>query len=125
MCEKLEFVFYPVPPYNFDISASIFTGGDREIRIYNNGIFRQSFCRTERRFILEIKSSGTTENPELKCRILSDSPELKGVTENMKEFVSTIFNLDDNLVPFYDRVRDDPVLAVIIPKLYEIGRAHV
>jgi DNA-3-methyladenine glycosylase II len=118
MCENLEFVLYPVPPYSFDISASIFSGGDPEIRIYNNGIFRQAFCRSGRHFILEIKSSGTAQNPELECKILTESPELDGGTDHVKKFISAIFNLDDNLIPFYDHVRDDPVLAGIIPHLY-------
>ncbi len=118
MCGTLEFGLYPVPPYNFDISASIFSGGDPEIRFYNNGLFRQTFCRSGMRFILEAESSGTVDNPGLLCRILSGSPELQDGMEPVKKFVGTIFNLDDNLVPFYEYVRDDPVMTGIIPHLY-------
>ena len=32
---------YPQPPHNFHVSAMIFSGGDPQIRTYENGIFRQ------------------------------------------------------------------------------------
>lgn len=118
MCEKLEFVLHPVPPYNFDISASLFSGGDPEIRIYNNKIFRQAFCRSGRHYILEAESSGTAGDHDLECRILTESPPMPGDTDLLKKFINTIFNLDDNLVPFYEHVYNDPVLAKIISQLY-------
>lgn len=31
----------PQPPYDFSLSAAIFSGGERDIRTFKDGVFRQ------------------------------------------------------------------------------------
>jgi hypothetical protein len=59
----------PVPPYDFDLSASIFAGGDRHIRNYENGQLRQVIRVEGHPVLAVIESVGTIEAPELSLNL--------------------------------------------------------
>lgn len=63
----------PLPPFDFDLSATIFAGGDPQIRTYENGTFWQVLCVQSKLTLGTISSRGTVAEPEL-----GDTLELNG-----------------------------------------------
>ena len=55
----------PVPPYDFSLSARIFSTGDPAIRIYDNGVYRHALDIQGSPALIEVRSIGTPDNPLL------------------------------------------------------------
>lgn len=101
----------PVPPYDFSLSAGIFSRGDPAVRIFDNGVYRQPLEILGDAVLVEISSSGTPGNPGMEVRV---SPGADGVVVHdvvIRDIVSSMFNIHDDLIPFYQAVKDDPVMA--------------
>jgi DNA-3-methyladenine glycosylase II len=105
----------PVPPFNFDLSTTIFAGGDPQIRIYDNDRYWQVLRFDGKLILITITSSGTVEIPELTVELTA------GITTNdknrIKEKVFSLFNLDFDLTAFYDEVKADTVMATLTQHL--------
>ena len=108
---------YPVPPFDFALSAAIFSSGDPHIRAFRGDIFRQVLVVDTIPLLVEARSRGTTDKPVLLIAIQSDrrvSPDQK---KAVLDRVSTIFSITDDPAPFYLAVADDPVLADLTTQL--------
>ena len=107
----------PVPPFDFQLSATIFTGGDPQIRTYEHGTFWQVLRVQSNLVLVTISSRGTVAEPELSVELRSNE-ELSSADENrLEEAVSKLFNLQLDLNPFYAEVEHDPVLSLLTQKL--------
>ena len=110
----MRFTIKPIPPYDFDLSARIFSSGDPQIREYQNGKFSQ-VLRVGRLVRVNIESEGYMDQPliriELKYHDDLSSSQLKYVSG----MISRIFNLDLDLNPFYHKVEEDKVMGKLIP----------
>lgn len=105
-------------PIDFSLSATIFAGGDPEIRAYEDGRFWQVIRVGERLMLATVSAVGTVEEPRLSLELESDhaiSPSDKRQAANV---VRRLFNLDLDLAPFYRDVRRDPVMAKITRRLH-------
>jgi hypothetical protein len=102
---------HPEGPFNFDLSAKIFSNGDSQIQSYENGSYWQVIHLNVRLVLVTIRSTGTVDNPELTVEVLPDknldNDDGLVVTSN----VTTIFNLDFNLKNFYDDMKVDEVMS--------------
>jgi hypothetical protein len=102
---------HPEAPFNFDLSAKIFSNGDSQIQSYENGSYWQVIHLNARLVLVTIRSTGTVDNPELTVEVLPDknldNDDGLVVTSN----VTTIFNLDFNLKNFYDDMNVDEVMS--------------
>ncbi len=112
----LTLALHPHAPYDFNKSASIFSHGDREIRIYESGIFSTvldvsgTICR------VIVHSNGNVDDPELKGEFQTG----QGLTVNEEEarrLIWTVINGDLNLLEFYGTVSGDPVMASFVKQL--------
>lgn len=105
------------PPFSFDLSARIFSGGDRQIRTYENGKFWQVMRVEDTLFLFAVSSTGTVDKP----RLLAELRSTKEITESdktkAKEKIVALFNLDFDLRPFYDEVKNDQTMARITERL--------
>jgi DNA-3-methyladenine glycosylase II len=105
----------PVSPFDFHLSATIFAGGDPQIRTYDNGKYWQVLRFDGKLILITITSSGTVEIPELTVELTA------GITTNdknrIKEKVFSLFNLDFDLTAFYDEVKADTVMATLTQHL--------
>jgi DNA-3-methyladenine glycosylase II len=105
----------PVSPFDFHLSATIFAGGDPQIRTYDNGKYWQVLRFDGKLILITIISSGTVEIPELTVELTA------GITTNdknrIKEKVFSLFNLDFDLTAFYDEVKADTVMATLTQHL--------
>ncbi len=101
----------PVPPYDFDLSARIFSRGDPAIRIYDNGVYRQALDIMGIPTLIEVRSVGIPDNPRLEVTTTPGTENTQAEDAVIKGIVSSMFNIYDDLTPFYHAVRDDPVMA--------------
>jgi DNA-3-methyladenine glycosylase II len=113
-----QFSLVPVPPYDFDLSARIFSRGDSAIRIYRDGTYRQALDIHNSPTLIEVRSGGTPDDPllEVTTNQGSESHTVDGTV--IGGIVSSMFNINDDLTPFYHAVRDDPVMAGLTRRLY-------
>lgn len=101
----------PVPPFDLDHSARLFSEGDWRIRRYEAGRYWQVIRLNERLALATVRSPGTVDEPVVSVELLPD----EGISELEKEtaeaLIRKIFNLNFDLRPFYERVLGDRVMS--------------
>jgi DNA-3-methyladenine glycosylase II len=107
----------PQPPFDFSLSAAIFSGGEPDIRRFYDGIFRLTLDTGNAPVLAIVTSLGTTEDPKLLLTLRSDSPVKRDNARHASELVASIFSITDDLNPFYRAVAGDPVLADLTVRL--------
>ena len=68
----MSLTLLPVSPFDFDLSARGFSGGDEEIRSYKNGRFWQVIRVNDALVLVALTSSGTVDKPRLLVDLRSD-----------------------------------------------------
>jgi DNA-3-methyladenine glycosylase II len=106
-----------VPPFDFDLSAQIFSNGDKEIRRYENGRFWQIIRINGKLILTVIESSGSVDNPKLSLNLRSNGEVSSREKARVKEIVRWLFDLGYDLKPFYEHVKSDEVLARLTGEL--------
>jgi DNA-3-methyladenine glycosylase II len=107
----------PRPPYDFSLSAAIFSVGEPDIRTFEDGVFRQVLDTGNAPVLAEVRSSGTTEDPKLALALRSDRPLSRDNARYAGEKLASILSITDDLAPFYRAVAGDPVLADLTVRL--------
>jgi len=102
---------FPVPPYDFNLSAKIFSRGDPAIRIFDRGVYRQALDILGNPTLIEVRSVGTPDIPRLEVNATPGTEGVPAEDSVIRDIVSSMFNIYDDLVPFYHAVREDPVMA--------------
>ena len=108
----------PIPPYDFDLSACIFSRGDPAVRIYDRKVYRQALDINGNPTLIEVRSVGTTDKPRLE---VTATPGMAGTPAEdavIGGIVSSLFNIYDDICPFYHAVKDDPVMADLTRRFY-------
>ncbi len=100
-------------PFDFDLSARIFSDSDEPTGGYGDGKFMQVLRTGDRLFLVTISSSGTIEEPELLVEIEPNGAVSSNNKRSIGEAVSSMFNLSLDLQPFYEYVRKDKVMAIL------------
>jgi DNA-3-methyladenine glycosylase II len=110
---------HPVPPYDFPLSAKIFSAGNPAIRSFQDGIFTYTFCPGEHECLLaEVRGHGSVDDPHLELTVRSPGNlDESGTVEKVRKLVEHILNIHDDLRPFYSEVRDDPVMKELCTRL--------
>jgi DNA-3-methyladenine glycosylase II len=106
-----------VPPFDFDLSAQIFSNGDKEIRRYENGRFWQIIRIDSKLVLTMIESSGSVDNPKLSVTLRSNEEVSSREKARVEGIVRWLFDLDYDLKPFYEHVKSDEVLARLTREL--------
>jgi DNA-3-methyladenine glycosylase II len=112
------FTMQTLAPFNFDLTAQIFSNGDPEIRTYTNGVFRQVLKINGALVLIKVSSSGTVEKPELSVTLNSNIALTLKDKQAAEKIVEFIFNLGFDLNSFYQDVKEDPVMHQISQQLY-------
>ena len=105
-------------PFNFDLSAEIFSRGDPQVRSYVNGHFTQVLRIDEKLALAILTSTGTVNQPEMHLELKSNSTISPEEKQKAQAIVKYIFNLDFPLSSFYQDVREDAKMLEITQKLY-------
>ncbi len=111
------FTVQALAPFNFALTAQIFGNGDRQIRMYEHGRFRQVIRVDDKLGLLTLESVGTVESPRLRAE-LKTTREISDVdAEEATKMVTRLFNLDLDVLPLYDVAKNDEILLKITSKL--------
>jgi DNA-3-methyladenine glycosylase II len=106
----------PAPPFDFGLSASIFSEGGPQIRSYREGAFHQVMRANGHLVLVTVTSDGTVDQPKVKVRV-RPGPIPAGVMKDVGQAVTTLFNLDLDLSLFMKAVRGDPVMSPLAIRL--------
>ena len=105
-------------PFDFDLTAHIFSFGDRQIRVYANDQFSQVLNINGKLFLVKLTSTGTVGQPNITVEVNSNSPITTQDTRQAEAAVKFIFNLDFPLCSFYNEIKNDPKMTKIAQQLY-------
>lgn len=107
----------PVSPFSFDLSAEIFSHGDKQIRTYEEGKFTQ-LIRVDGKLIhIALTSKGTLDKPKLQAELTSNEPLTAANSKEAQKIINLLFSLDFDPAPFYKTAEKDPTMAKITQKL--------
>jgi hypothetical protein len=68
------FTIQPLAPFNFDLTAQIFSSGDLQIRSYANGEFHQVLEINSDLVLVKLTSNGTIQQPRIDVELKSNKP---------------------------------------------------
>jgi DNA-3-methyladenine glycosylase II len=105
----------PVPPFDFNLSATIFAGGDPQIRTYEDGKYWQVLRSDGKLVLVTISSSGTVDTPALTVELTDEITTTD--KKQIKDLVRSLFNLSLDLTAFYDAVRTDKIMQTVTQRL--------
>jgi DNA-3-methyladenine glycosylase II len=106
----LDLKIKPLPPFDLDLSASLFSEGDWRIRRYEAGRYWQVVRLEKRLALATVRSLGTVDEPMLSVDLEpTRTSEADGMVADA--LIRRIFNLDLNLQPFYEAVKGDRVMS--------------
>jgi DNA-3-methyladenine glycosylase II len=112
------FIVEASAPFDFDLSAQIFSNGDTQIRVYRNGLFYQVLKINGNLVLAKLTSKGTVQQPRISVELKSNKPITPKDIQTAEKNVRFIFNLDFNLCAFYKDIENEPVMHQITQKLY-------
>jgi DNA-3-methyladenine glycosylase II len=107
----------PVPPFDFNLSATIFAGGDPQIRTYENGKYWQVLRVDGKLVLITITSSGSVDDSALSVELQSNEAISNEVKQQIEDLVRSLFNLPLDLTAFYDAVRNDKIMQTLTRQL--------
>jgi DNA-3-methyladenine glycosylase II len=113
--EKIEIT--ALPPFNFDFSSEIFANGDKQIRNYEKGRFWQVIRVNGKLVLTTIEDAGTVDKPEVSVELKSNREITVEDAKKAEKTVKALFNLDLDLKPFYETVKDDKIMAHLTHEL--------
>jgi DNA-3-methyladenine glycosylase II len=105
-----------VPPFDFDLSAEIFSHGDKQIQKYERGKFWQVIRVNGKLILIAMEASGTVDDPTLSVELRSNKKISKKEKEKAEEIICTLFNLELELEPFYDEMKSEKVIVGLTQK---------
>jgi DNA-3-methyladenine glycosylase II len=117
MITMADFYLYPRSPFDFSLSAAIFAGGDPQIRTYEHTIFRQVLVILDNPVLIEVFSEGSVDEPALRISSHTDTPLKASAIKDIQTIISSIFNIHDDITPFYKAVEGDEIMAVLTRRL--------
>ncbi len=113
-----EFTLHPLPPHDFPLSLSIFSSHDDPNIGFDNGKFWQIIDLGGKLALATVESTGTPDKPVLNATIESDTALYACDNRVANAILTHTLNLNLDLKPFYEIAGTDPVLKIIIKKLF-------
>jgi len=104
-------------PFNFDLSAQIFSNGDPQIRRYEQGKFWQVIRVDGKLALVCVKPEGNAQNPKLAVELRTDCSLTEENKKRARKIVTCLFNLDFDLTEFYADAKNDKTMAYLTRKL--------
>jgi DNA-3-methyladenine glycosylase II len=104
------FTLRPVPPYDFDLTASYITHfrGRYGADVYEGGAFRRLFDVNGQVVLASATSDGTIDEPLLRVELRGGALDEAGLAE-AKRLAGLALGVEDDLAPFYRMAKDDGV----------------
>ena len=110
-------VIKPTPPFDFDLSARIFSDGDRQIRKYEDWKYWQVLRVKDKLILVIAKATGTIDEPELSVELKSDREISDEDGKTAVRIICSLFDLKLDLKPFYEGVKRDEIMLKLAHRL--------
>jgi DNA-3-methyladenine glycosylase II len=91
--------------------------GDERMQRYEGGIYWHAIRLGDRPALIQVRSSGTTNDPELEVESQQQGSLSPNNKREIKGLVGRLFNLSLDLMPFYEAVKHDRNMAKITGRL--------
>ena len=105
------------PPFDFGLTAFILADGDPQIAKYDGTAYRQVLRVGGKLLLTTVAPVGSVDSPQLRAEFISDSPLTEPDVSATHAVISSMFNAYLNVKPFYQTIRNDPVMAELSRKL--------
>lgn len=112
-----KMIITPVSPFDFDLSARIFSDRDSQIRKYEEGKYWQVVNVNDKISLLTVSSTGSVEEPRLVVELASREVLTEKDREEAEQLVDSLFNLSFDLESFYRDVREDVIMVKLTQRL--------
>lgn len=107
----MKFKLAPRSPFDFDLSAAIFSSGHSQVQSYESGTFWRVVRLSDGPALLSVASLGSADEPLLSIEVECDGPIPQRGKKEAQRIAVRLFNLDLDLLPFYRFIEGDPVMA--------------
>jgi len=112
------FTIKSTAPFNFDLTAHIFSFGDKQIRIYTNNQFSQVLNINGKLALIKLAALGTVDQPNIIVEVKSNFAIAEEDVQKAEAAVKFIFNLSFDLRSFYNEIKNDYTMTKIAQQLY-------
>jgi DNA-3-methyladenine glycosylase II len=107
-----------VPPFNFELSAQIFSNGDEQIRRYEKGRFWQVIRIEDKLALACVESEGSFERPKLTVELKTNRKLGEEDKKAAGRIITCLFNLNFDLAEFYLETKNDSTMDFLAKKLF-------
>jgi DNA-3-methyladenine glycosylase II len=104
-------------PFDFDLTARIFSDGDKQIQSFSDGEYSRVLIIGDKLLLASVRSMGTVNAPKLLVKLGSNTEISKEDATAAKKLISTIFDVRLDIKPFYKAVVSDRIMSKIVKKL--------
>lgn len=113
----MRFTLKPKPPFDLNLTLGIYQKFDKDlIDRFDGETYRRVLLVDEKPYLTQTVSIGSIENPKIEVEVMS-VPDTK--TKNtIKNRLTFMLGLDDDLNSFYKFAESDPTMSKIIKTLY-------
>jgi DNA-3-methyladenine glycosylase II len=112
-----KFVLECVYPFSFNLSASLFSNGDAQIRRFQDGKFWQVIRIDDQLALATLEDSGTVDNPRISVKLESDRTISSDIKNHAKTIIAALFDIKFNPESFYQQASKDRILIEASRKL--------
>lgn len=114
----------PRPPFDFELTAKVFSDEvglcmrDEQICKYSDGRYWRVFAVDNNQILVEVTCRGNVREPRLQVDMTSNVAIDQHDMDAVRNLVARVFDLNSDLVPFYQAVRNDRTISRIVARLY-------
>lgn len=123
--KRSVFTLEPTPPYDFHLTAACaaYFRESSGVDTFKNGVFYRLLDLEDLLCLASVCSSGTIDSPSLEVEI-NGAVLNRGVIAQANHQIAWILGINQDLVPFYDTVHDDPTLAKLVQAYRGLHVSH-
>ena len=114
----MKLTISPTPPFDFDLSAKIFSDGDKQICKYADGKYWRIIRVNDKLILCVVKSIGNVDRPKLLVELKSNKKISENEKRTARQIICSLFDLKLDLKPFYNAVKNDKVMLKLTQELY-------
>lgn len=114
----MKLIITPTPPFDFDLSAKIFSDGDKQISKYADGKYWRVIRINNKLILIVVKSIGNVDEPKLLVELKSNKKISENGKRTARQIICSLFDLRLDLKPFYNTIKNDKIMSKLTQKLY-------
>jgi len=112
-----KFALECVSPFDFKLTATLFSSGDEQIRRFQDGKFWQVIRIDDQLALATLEDSGTIDNPRISVKLESNRIISSDMKNQAKTVLAALFDVKFDPKPFYQQASNDRILKEVSRKL--------